>query len=242
MTLIANGRQSRQPLNRDRILDAAVLLADRKGIDALSMRALGRELGVKAMSLYKHVANKDDVLDGMVDIVLGQIDLPPPGTEWRKAMGDRARSARRVFRQHPWIAELFESRLTRRKQTPVRLRYLDTILGLLRQNGFSVSNASRAMLMIDSYLYGFILQEVNWRLEDSSALHSKEENLNRELMETYPYVFETYTHARSRNFETFIHLDTEFDLGLELIFDALEKLRENCSDIDQTDAVILNGR
>ena len=112
MAVTAKNREPRQPLSKDRILNAAVLLADRKGVEALSMRALGRELGVKAMSLYKHVANKDDVLDGIVDIVVSQIDLPPQGTEWRKAMGDRARSARKVFLQHPWIAALFESRLT----------------------------------------------------------------------------------------------------------------------------------
>ena len=92
MAVKTNKSGPRQPLSRDRILDAAVLLADRRGVEALSMRALGRELGVRAMSLYKHVANKDDVLDGIVDIVLGQIDLPQQGTEWRKAMGDRARS------------------------------------------------------------------------------------------------------------------------------------------------------
>lgn len=232
MAVKTTKNEPRQPLSRDRILDAAVLLADRTGVEALSMRALGGELGVRAMSLYKHVANKDDILDGIVDIVLAQIDLPEQGTCWRKAMGDRARSARNVFRQHPWMAGLFESRLTSIKQTPGRLRYLNALLGVLRQNGFSVSNASRALMLIDSYLYGFILQEVNWRLEESTALHSEEEAVNKELMEKYPYILETYNNARSQNPGTCINLDSQFDLGLELVFDALERLRENGRDID----------
>ena len=236
MAITANNREPRQPLSRDRILNAAVLLADRQGVEALSMRALGRELGVKAMSLYKHVTNKDDILDGIVDIVLSQIDLPPHGTEWRKAMGDRARSARQVFLQHPWIAALFESRLTRSQQTPVRLRYVNTLLGLLRQNGFSVSNAYRALLVIDSYLYGFTLQEVNWRLEDGNASRSEEETVDQVPMETYQYLFEIYSHLSSQNAGISTRLDTEFDLGLELIFDALERLRENGRKFDSPDA------
>lgn len=225
MTETAKLGESRQPLSRTRILDAAVLLADRQGVEALSMRALGRELGVRAMSLYKHVANKDDILDGIVDIVLNQIELPPPGTDWRKAMGVRARSARQVFLKHPWIAALFESRLTRSQQTPVRLRYLNSLLGLLRQSGFSVSNAYRALLLIDSYLYGFTLQEMNWQLEEGNAARSSKESVSQAFMEEYPYLFETYAHAGSQNAEVPLHLDTEFDLGLELIFDALEILR-----------------
>jgi AcrR family transcriptional regulator len=236
MAVTANTGEPRQPLSRDRILNAALLLADRKGVEALSMRELGRELGVRAMSLYKHVANKDDVLDGIVDIVVSQIDLPTQGAEWRKAMGDRARSARKVFRKHPWIAALFESRLTRSQQTPVRLRYLNSILGLLRQNGFSVSSAYRALLLIDSYLYGFTLQEMNWQLEDGNASRSEEETVVQLLMETYPYLFETYAHAGSQNSDFCMHLDTEFDLGLELIFDALERLRENGIKVDSPDA------
>ena len=235
MAVTANNRKSRQPLSRERILNAAVLLADRQGVEALSMRALGRELGVKAMSLYKHVTNKDDILDGIVDIVLSQIDLPPHGTEWRKAMDDRARSARQVFLQHPWIAALFESRLARPQQTPIRLRYLNTIIGLLRQNGFSVSNAYRALLLIDSYLYGFTQQEVNWQLKDDNVLHKAEEAVYQVLMEKYPYIFELYTHLSSQNAGFSIYLDTEFDLGLELIFDALEKLRETGTKFDSPD-------
>lgn len=228
-TKTSRGKRPRQPLSRDRVLQAALRLADRRGVDALSMRTLAQSLGVEAMSLYKHVANKDDVLDSLVDLVLGQIQVPPPGTEWRSAMRDRARSARQVFRRHPWAVPLFESRLNR-TPSPIRLAYPNAVIGLLRQGGFSVPMAYRAFLLLDSYLYGFLVQEVNWGFDDRDRLRTAREAkdaMTRTSMEAYPHLVELTTYVMGPRGESpSLALDTEFDHGLELILDGLERLRQ----------------
>src|SRR5205809_6978122 len=123
------GVEPRIPLSRQRVLRAAVALADRGGVGSLSMRRLAQELGVEAMSLYHHVANKDDILDGIVDVVFSEIDLPPGDADWRAAMRQRAVSARQALRRHPWAAALMESRST---PGPANLRHHDAVLGILR--------------------------------------------------------------------------------------------------------------
>ena len=143
---------ARARLNRDRVLRAAVALADAGGIESLTMRKLGVELGVEAMSLYNHVANKDDLLDGMIDIVFAEIDLPPDGTDWRTAMRRRAISAREVLARHRWAIGLMESRTT---PGPATLRHHDAVLGRLRAAGFSIELAAHAYSVLDSYIYGF---------------------------------------------------------------------------------------
>ena len=150
--------ETRAPLSKARVLQAAVDLADRSGIDALSMRKLGQALGVEAMSLYNHVANKDELLDGMVDVVFGQIELPQPGAEWKPAMRQRAMSAREVLARHPWAIGLMESRM---RPGPATLRHHDAVIGCLRQDGFSVAMAAHAYALLDSYVYGFALQQAN---------------------------------------------------------------------------------
>lgn len=151
-------RTSRTPLTRERVLDAALCLADAEGLEALSMRRLGHALGVEAMSLYNHVTNKDDVLDGMVDRVMSEIqvseDLP-----WREALWERSISAHDVLLAHPWAAALIESRLA---PGPERLAHHNALIGVLRRAGFPMALAYRAFLTLDSYVYGFVLQEVNW--------------------------------------------------------------------------------
>ena len=141
--------EPRARLSRDRVLRAAVTLADVDGIGSLSMRRLGGELGVEAMSLYHHVTDKSDLLDGMVDIVFGEIDLPVPGTGWRVAMRRRAISARAVLSRHRWAIGLMESRTT---PGPATLRHHDTVLGLLRAGGFSVELTAHAYSVLDSYI------------------------------------------------------------------------------------------
>ena len=143
---------TRTPLNRQRVLDAAVTLADRDGVAALSMRRLAQELGVEAMSLYHHVANKDAILDGIVDVVFAEIELPDAEAGWREAMRRRAISVRDALRRHPWATGLMESRPT---PGPANLRHHDAVLGVLRGAGFPRELTAHAYALLDSYIYGF---------------------------------------------------------------------------------------
>ena len=148
----------RRPLTRERVLRAAVALADRHGVESLTMRRLGGKLGVEAMALYKHVANKDEILDGIAELVVGEIEIPAAGSEWRTAMRQRAVSARRVLKRHPWAIGLMESRGS---SGPATLRYVDAVLGTLRGGGFSVEMATHAFWLLDSYVYGHVIQEIS---------------------------------------------------------------------------------
>ena len=145
------GAKRRARLNRDRVLRAAIALADAGGIESLTMRRLGEELGVEAMSLYHHVANKDDLLDGMVDAVFSEIDLPSDAADWRTAMRDRGISARKALSRHPWATGLMESRTT---PGPATLRHHDTVIGTLRKAGFSIELTAHAFSALDSYTTG----------------------------------------------------------------------------------------
>ncbi len=165
---------TRGRLNRERVLRAAVAVADAGGIESLTMRKLGVELGVEAMSLYNHVANKVDLLDGMIDCVFEEIELPTDGTDWRSAMRRRAISAREVLSRHPWATGLMESRTT---PGPTTLRHHDTVIGVLRAAGFSIEMVAHAYSLLDSYIYGFALQTPNLpfdttagKTEDTAAL------------------------------------------------------------------------
>src|SRR5664279_3301709 len=151
---MTDAAEPRVRLNRDRVLRVAVALADSGGIESLTMRKLGVELGVEAMSLYNHVANKADLLDGMIDIVFAEIELPTGETDWRAAMRRRAVSARDVLSRHRWATGLMESRTT---PGPATLRHHDTVLGILRGAGFSIELAAHAYSALDSYIYGFCL-------------------------------------------------------------------------------------
>ena len=146
----------RKPLTTERVLQAAVALADREGVGSLSMRRLARELGVEAMSLYHHVPGKQALLDGMVDLVFGEIELPADDGGWRAAMRRRAVSAREVLARHPWAIALMESRRT---PGPANLRHHDAVLGCLRRAGFPVALTAHAYSILDAYIYGFALQE-----------------------------------------------------------------------------------
>ena len=150
--------EQRLPLSRERVLHAALGLADKNGIESLTMRELGQRLGVEAMSLYNHVDNKDDILDGLLDLVVAEIDLPSGDVDWREAMRRRAVSAREVFARHPWASALIDSRET---SGLGRIRYFDWVIGTLRRAGFSVELAIHAFSAIDSYVYGFGRQQLN---------------------------------------------------------------------------------
>ncbi|KZF14050.1 TetR/AcrR family transcriptional regulator C-terminal domain-containing protein, partial [Rhodococcus sp. EPR-134] len=150
--------EKRARLTRDDVVHAAVALADSVGIDSMTMRKLGTELGVEAMSLYNHVSDKGDLLNGMVDAVFAEIDLPTPGRPWRTELHVRAVSTREVLGRHPWATPLMESRTT---PGPATLRHHDAVIGTLRAADFPVALAAHAFSIMDAYIYGFVLQEVS---------------------------------------------------------------------------------
>lgn len=213
--------EARAPLGRERVLRAALHLADERGIDSLTMRELGRRLGVEAMSLYNHVENKDDVLDGMVDLVVSEIDLPSGDVDWREAMRGRAVSAREVFARHPWASALVDSR---ESSGPERMRYLDWVIGTLRGAGFSVELAVRAFSAIDSYVYGFGRQQFNMSAGEGDATPEEmaEAFLSAIPADVYPHLSEVTEHMLRAGYDE--HADFEFGLGL--ILDGLERARD----------------
>jgi AcrR family transcriptional regulator len=211
----------RVPLSRERVLRAAVTLADRGGIEAVTMRRLGQELGVEAMSLYKHVANKDDVLDGMVDLVVGDIDVPPAGTDWKTAMRQRAISAHETLLAHPWAALLVMSRLN---IGPGMTRYLDATLGRLREGGFTVEGALDAWHALDSHIYGFTLQELSLPFEVEETRQVSAAVLGQLSAEEHPYVVEVITRIMQTGREE------DFEFGLGLLLDGLERKLAQLSD------------
>ena len=207
----------RVPLSRERVLRAAVALADQNGIAALTMRSLGQELGVEAMSLYNHVANKDDILDGIVDLVLGDIDIPPAGTGWKTAMRQRSISAHEVLLAHPWAALLIMSRFN---IGPGMSRYLDATLGRLRDGGFSIEGALDAWHTLDSHLYGFTLQQLSLPFEAEAAPQVSAGVLGQLSADQYPHVVEVITEVMRSGREE------DFEFGLDLILDGLQQRLE----------------
>jgi AcrR family transcriptional regulator len=211
----------RVPLTRQRVLDAAVALADREGVRSLSMRKLAQELGVEAMSLYHHVANKDAILDGMIDVVFGEIDLPAGEADWKAAMRRRAVSAREALRRHPWATGLMETRTT---PGPATLRHHDAVLGILRNGGFSVELAAHAYSLLDSYIYGFALQEASLPFHTSEETAALAESIMSGFpADAYPHLTElTVEHVLQPGYD----YGNEFLFGLELILDGLDRAHE----------------
>jgi len=212
------GAVRRSRLNRDRVLQVAVALADQGGIESLTMRKLGVELGVEAMSLYNHVANKADLIDGMIDIVFGEIDLPTGETDWRTAMRRRAVSAREVLARHRWATGLMESRTA---PGPANLRHHDTVLGVLRGAGFSIPLAAHAYSAMDSYIYGFALQEPNLPFDDGPETAQLAQSIMARFASgEYPHLTEiAVEHVMQPGYD----YGNEFAFGLELILDGLER-------------------
>jgi AcrR family transcriptional regulator len=208
------------PLSRERVLRAALRMADEEGIEALSMRKLALKLGVKAMSLYNHVTNKDDILDGIVDMVVGEIEVPDIAIEWKTAMLRRAISAHGVLLRHPWATMAIVSRMN---VGPAMLRYIDATLGCLREAGFSFEMADHAWNAIDSHIYGFTLQELNFPLEPSEYSEAAKNFVSFIPRDRYPY-FHQLTHYVMEGRYDGLH---DFEFGLGLILDGLEGLREN---------------
>src|ERR1035438_9452121 len=215
--------KARIPLSRERVLRAAVAFADESGIAALSMRKLGEALGVEAMSLYNHVANKDQLLDGMVDLVFGEIDLPSTGADWRTAMRDRAESARQALRRHPWAIALMSTRTSPGRAT---LRHHDAVIGSLRAGGFSIQMAAHAFSALDSYVYGFALQEATLPLGDTEeeTVEVARMMMAQAPADEYPNLTEfTVEHILQPGYD----YGDEFEFGLDMILDGLEKMRDS---------------
>jgi AcrR family transcriptional regulator len=210
--------ESRTPLSRDRVLRAAVAFADESGIATLTMRKLGEALGVEAMSLYNHVANKGDLLDGMIDLVFSEIDLPSGGAGWKAAMRRRAVSARQALSRHPWAIGLMESRTS---PGPATLRHHDAVLGSLRQGGFPVALAAHAFSVLDSYIYGFALQEATLPFEAGEETADLAQMIMaRFTAGEYPYLTElTVEHVLQPGYD----YGHEYEFGLDLILDGLER-------------------
>jgi AcrR family transcriptional regulator len=209
----------RVPLSRARVLAAAVALADKIGIEALSMRKLGETLGVEAMSLYNHVANKDDLLDGMIDAVFAEIDLPSADDGWRAAMRQRAVSVRRVLRRHRWAIGLMQSRTS---PGPATLAHHDAVIGVLRNGGFTVAQTAHAFSALDSYIYGFALQEKGLPFEGVEQAADVAAAMFAEFpVDRYPHFVELATqHVLQPGYD----YGDEFTFGLDLILDGLERL------------------
>ena len=207
----------RAPLTRERVLRRAIRMADKDGIGSLSMRKLAQALGVEAMSLYNHVANKEDLLDGMVDIVAGEIEVPAVGKDWKKAMRRRAVSAHEVLLRHAWASMLLVSRVN---VGPAMLRYVDATIGCLREAGFSYEMADRAWNAIDNHIYGFTLQELNFPFDPSEYADAARKFLPMIPADQYPYL-----NGMSQEVIAGRHQGgQDFSFGLELILASLEKL------------------
>jgi AcrR family transcriptional regulator len=204
------------------VLRAAVALADDDGIDSLTMRKLAQTLGVEAMSLYYHVANKDDMLDGMIDIVVGEIDLPAQGGNWKTEMRQRAISAHTVFGRHPWAGLLMESRTN---PGPNSLHYYDSVLGCLLEAGFPIAVAASAFSALDAYIYGFGLQEMSLPFDDGQeAADVAAELLEHFPADDYPSLFKMITdHVLQPGYD----YAAEFEIGLDLILDGFERLHRS---------------
>ncbi|MGO8946263.1 MAG: TetR/AcrR family transcriptional regulator C-terminal domain-containing protein [Ktedonobacterales bacterium] len=211
--------KSRAHLSRERVLRAALVLADIGGIEALTMRKIGQELHVEAMSLYNHVANKDDIIDGIVDLVFSEIALPPEHVDWKTAMRERAISARDVLLRHPWATSLMQSRT---KPGPATLRHHDSVIGSLRAAGFTIDMAAHAFSVVDGYIYGFALQQMNLPYHTSEENAEFAQNILRQLSAAeYPHFTEMIIeHAMKPGYD----YAEEFEFGLDLILGGLERL------------------
>ena len=209
----------RARLSREKVLATAVAFADERGIESLTMRKLGEALGVEAMSLYNHVANKDELLDGMVDIVFGEVGLPPGDVDWKTAMRRRAVSARQVLAHHRWAIGLMESRTS---PGPATLRHHDAVIGSLRGAGFDGGRTVRVYNLLDSYIYGFALQEATLPFDTAEQTVELAEMILSSLQpDEYPHLTElAVEHVLQPGYD----YGNEFEFGLDLILDGLERV------------------
>jgi AcrR family transcriptional regulator len=210
--------EPRTRLTRERVLRVALAHADAGGLEALTMRKLAEELGVAPMALYRHVANRDDLVDGMVDIVFGEIDLPSTGDDWRAAMRQRAISVRDVLSRHRWAIGLMESRAN---PGPANLRHHDAVIGSLRAAGFDMAMVAHAYSVLDSYIYGFALTKMNLPFESGDDVAEIAQTMLEPFpVDEYPNLVAFITeHAMKPGYD----YGDEFEYGLDAILDGLER-------------------
>ena len=217
-TQATSNAEPRSRLSRERVLRAAIAHADAGGLEALSMRKLADELDVAPMALYRHVANKEDLLDGMVDVVFAEIYLPPSGPDWRTAMRQRAISLRDVLARHRWAIGLMESRT---HPGPANLRHHDAVLGSLRAGGFDIALAAHAYSLLDSYIYGFALTKMNLPFETTEEIGEvAQEMLEPFPLNAYPNLLEILTENVMKPGYDY---GDEFEYGLDAILESLDR-------------------
>ncbi|HKW71723.1 MAG TPA: TetR/AcrR family transcriptional regulator C-terminal domain-containing protein [Candidatus Dormibacteraeota bacterium] len=213
-------RPPRPPLTKELVLSAALRLADEGGLEAVTMRRLGQALGCEAMSLYNHVANKEEVLDGLVDLVYGEIELRCEGRDWKAAMRRRALSARDALIRHRWAIALMESRT---HPGPANLGHHDAVLRCLREAGFSVEMAAHAYSALDSYIYGFALQQAALPFDTGDQAAVVADSIMGEFRKAgfaYPYLAEIATeHVMKPGYS----YAAEFEYGLDLLLEGLSR-------------------
>ena len=210
----------REPLSRARVLGAALRLADAGGLGALSMRKLGQELGVEAMAIYYHFANKERVLDGIVDLVFAEIELPMTGADWKAAMRRRAISLRDAMARHPWAIGMMESR---GNPGPANLRHHEAVIGSLLAGGFDLTMAAHAYAVLDAYVYGFALTHMNLPFESADQAAAVAESMVQPYEPgAYPNLVAMIKHATRPGYD----YGSEFGYGLDLILDGLERVSE----------------
>jgi AcrR family transcriptional regulator len=214
---VSEGGRRRARLTRERVLRGALSVADAGGLGSLTIRSLAQELGARPMSVYYHVASKDQILDALVDIVFSEIDLPVPGRDWRSELERRAQSARQVLARHRWAIGLLESRS---RPGPANLRHHDTVIATLREAGFSAAMTAHAYALIDSYVYGFALQEAALPFKGPNSVGDVAEPI-MELVPAgqYPHLVDMATSYYLRPGYDFAD---EFRFGLDLILNGLE--------------------
>lgn len=209
----------RESLTKTRIIDSAVVLADDIGVDALTIRKLAVALGTKPMTIYHYVANKETIIDGMVDQVFSEIDLPPMDMHWKSAISCRSASARTVLAKHPWAVPLMESRTA---PGPATLLHHDAVLGCLRNGGLTVAMTAHAYAVIDAFIYGFAIQEASLPATTGEQMHGLVETVADAMpVDEYPHLMELTTeHVLQPGYD----FGNEFEFGLNLILDGLEQV------------------
>jgi len=214
---VARSAEARVPLSRDRVLRAAIGIADEGGLESLSMRKLAQELGVEAMSIYYYVANKDEILDGILNFVITEFELAVGGPDWKAAIRRSAVSAHDVLMRHPWACNLM---MSVKRVAPARMRYMESLLRRLREAGFSANMTHHAYHALDSHIIGSTLWQAGY--SSNTDLEDVAKTFVMKTLRDYPYLAEHAKEHMSRSKRTDV---PEFEFGLDLILDGLEKVR-----------------